>query len=87
MLQEIHAGPMAHRSSRSSSPSGRAHAAAKISKIVRSALRPIAKIFDAIAEQRDRQAKEIIARYGHDRWSDSIEREIGDAALGKRTRL
>jgi hypothetical protein len=38
-----------------------------------------ARLFDGIAEQRDRQAKEIVAYYGQDRWSDSLERQIGDA--------
>jgi hypothetical protein len=55
--------------------------------LTRSVFSVVAKIFAGIAEQRDHQAKQIIAYYGHDRWSDSLEREIGDAAFGKRTRL
>jgi hypothetical protein len=55
--------------------------------LIRSAFSVVATVFDGIADQRDRQAKQIIACYGQDRWSDSLEREIGDAAFGKRTRL
>jgi hypothetical protein len=48
----------------------------------------VAKIFDGIAERRDRQAKQINALlHGQDRLSDSLERKIEDIALGKRTRL
>jgi hypothetical protein len=47
----------------------------------------VAKTFDGIADQRDRQAKQIIAYYGYDRWSDALERKIGDAAFGNATRL
>ena len=47
----------------------------------------VAKTFDGIAGQRDRQAKQIIACYGYDRCSDALERKIKGAAFGKGTRL
>ena len=42
----------------------------------------IAKVFNGIADQRDRQAKQIIAQYGQTSWSDWLERKIDDAASG-----
>jgi len=55
--------------------------------LIRGVFSVAAKIFDGIAGQRDHQAKQIVAYYGQDRWSDSLERQIGDAAFRKRTRL
>jgi hypothetical protein len=36
----------------------------------------VARIFDGIADQRDSQAKQIIAQYGQVNWSDGLERKI-----------
>jgi hypothetical protein len=46
-----------------------------------------ARIFDGIAEQRDRQAKQIIAFFGQDRQPDLLERQIGPAHTGKEPEL
>jgi hypothetical protein len=86
MLQEVHA-PIAHPSRSTSSPNWLAQAPAKISTIMRRGLSVVARIFDGIAEQRNRQAKEIVTFYGQDHCSDWLERKIEDAAFGKRTRL
>jgi hypothetical protein len=43
----------------------------------------IARMFDGIAEQRERQAKQIVAFFGQDREPDSLERQISPAHAGK----
>jgi hypothetical protein len=48
----------------------------------------VARIFARIiADQRDRQAGEIIARYAQDRWSDWLERKVEDEASRTRIRF
>src|SRR3974390_2776410 len=51
--------------------------------LVRHGSSVILRMFDGIAEQRDRQAKEIIAFYTQDRQPDSFERQTGPAHPGK----
>ena len=47
----------------------------------------VARIFDGIAEQRDRQAKQIVAFFEQDRQPDSLERQTDPAHDGKEPEL
>ncbi len=76
---------IAHPSSGAVSPrkigSGATEIFAKVRKAIGAGWKGsvFAKAFDGIAEQRQRQAEEIVDFYGQDRWSDSLERKIDDA--------
>jgi hypothetical protein len=47
----------------------------------------VARIFDGIAQQRERQAKQIVAFFGQERQPDSLERQIDPAHSGKEPNL
>jgi hypothetical protein len=61
--------------------------ASKILALLNRGLSMAAGIFDGIAEQRDRQAKQIVAFFGQDSQPDLLERQIGPARAGKEPEL